>query len=215
MNRKLETFTEGEGHVKISHFTKQGADITGVIHIGTNDWYEYEYYKKMGIEHLLGFEPLAPAIERLHKKHPEAEVMEIALGERDRFGWLNVASGDGQSSTVLELTPEYKKEFPDIEFTYRRPINVDSFANWYRRHFEYKINKYNCLVIDVEGMELDVLKGFDTHLHSFKYLSVELSGTPTYIKGPTAQEVIDYLKIYGFKQDSPVEAHNDVFFIRA
>jgi hypothetical protein len=52
------------------------------------------------------------------------------------------------------------------------------------------------------------------NLRSFDFLNIECSGTPTYIGGPFAQEIVDYLALRGFKQDSPIEAHNDVFFVK-
>jgi FkbM family methyltransferase len=214
MNRELATFKEGEAHVKISHFTKKGMDIRGIIHVGTNDWYEYQFYKKMGIDNLIGFEPLPEAVKRARKNYPDAEIYDIALGAKDEFKKINVTSGDGQSSSMLPMTFAYQESFPDIKITEERTVRVRSFASWKERNPEFNIKNFNCLVIDVEGMELDVLRGFYPWLTEFKMLNVECSGEPTYEGGPTANEIIAYLKERGFTQDSPVEAHNDVMFVR-
>lgn len=222
MNRKLPSFQEGEEHVKISHFTKQGLDITGIVHVGANDWYEYEFYKKMGIKSLLGFEPLTEAVHRFYARYPQeayvSPLIRMALGLRTGYMTLNVASGDGQSSTAYELHPTYKKEFPDITFVDTKTVRVYRFDEWYEANqASLKINpldEFNCLVVDVEGMELAVLRGMGKYLRKFAMLNIELSGEETYMGAPLAHDVILFLASQGFVQDSPVEAHNDVFFLR-
>lgn len=214
MNRNLDTFKEGEDHVKVSHFTKKGLNIEGIIHVGTNDWYEYEYYKKMGIQNIIGFEPYHEAVVRFREKYPEGCLYEVALGDEIGTYRFNIASGDGQSSSFLEMTGEYKEEFPDIKIVDTQDIKVISFKKWIKTHKKVRLDYFDCLVVDVEGMELDVLKGFGEYLNGFKMLNIECSGVPTYIQGPLADEIIEYLSLYGFKQDSPVEPHNDVFFIK-
>lgn len=217
MNRDLPTFPHGEEHVKINHFTRKGYDITGLIHVGANDGYEIPFYLEMGIEPVLAFEPLRAAYKKLAGRfRGDRRVIAEphALGSSMDLTQLRVASGDGQSSTLYELTPEYKAEFPDIEFRRSQPIAVIPFESYYYNNSQIDISQYNCAVIDVEGHELEVLKGFGIYLKYLAFLSVELSGEPTYVGGPTANQVVDWLADHDFIQDSPIEPHNDVFFIR-
>ncbi len=73
---------------------------------------------------------------------------------------------------------------------------------------------YNTLVIDVQGMELQVLRGFGEQLKEFSFLVVECSEVPMFEGEAPADAVIDYLLEMGFLQDSPVYSHDDVMFIR-
>lgn len=219
MDRNLPTFAEGEDHVKISHFTKKGYNISGIVHVGTNDWYELQWYLKMGITHCLGFEPLSEAIERFYQKYQDlpitVDLLEVALGKTKERKMLNVANKDGQSSSFFETTEDYKGEFPDQYYVGQRItpiIRFDSLLEGDPPSID--LSKYDCLVLDVEGMELDVLKGMGQYLRYFKFLNIECSGEPTYIDGPSAEKIIDYVKKFGFVQDSPIEPHNDIMFIR-
>lgn len=216
MNRELPSFQEGEDHVKISHFTKKGMDITGVMHVGTNDWYEYPYYKMMGIENVIGFEPLGEAVRRFREKYPEAkdDIYQIGILNYDGIAPLFVASGDGQSSSMLRLHPDYLKQFPDQAPIDKEMVNVRKFTTWLEGHPEVDMGLFNCLVVDVEGKELEAIRSFGEHLKGFQMLNIELSGEPTYYYGPMAKTVVRYLKGMGFDQDSPIEPHNDVMFIR-
>jgi hypothetical protein len=79
---------------------------------------------------------------------------------------------------------------------------------------EIHIEDYDCLVVDTQGTELDVLKGMGHMLQNFKMLNIECSEEAVYDGEANAQEVIDYLLSRGFKQDSPIEPHNDIMFIK-
>lgn len=217
MNKQLPTFKDGEDHVKISHFTRQGIDIRGVIHVGTNDWYEYDQYVKMGIENLLGFEPLTDAIERFKAAHPTVDtdnlIIPCALGSQPGLKEIYVTKGDGQSSSFLTMTDEYNAEFPDIEVLRKRLVPVVTFDHVMQAR-RYDLKKYNCMVIDVEGYELEVLRGMKAYISYFDVFNIECSGKPTYHGGPTAYDVLEFLDQYGYKLDSHIEAHNDVMFYR-
>jgi len=222
MNKELKTFKEAQERVKISYFTERGYDIKGIIHIGTNDWYELEFYLKMGIEKVIGFEPLSEAFERVLTKFGNSDefisgqvgIHNLGLGNFNGFMNINVASGDGQSSTLLKPTKKYLKEFPDQEPIGTERVKVKRFSDFVKSHPEFNIFDYDCLVIDVEGYELEVLRGMEGLVSRFKYLNIECSGAPVYIGGPTAQEVINYLEDYGFKQKTKIQDHNDIMFIR-
>lgn len=222
MNRKLDGFKKAEERVKISHFTHKGYEIKGIVHIGTNDWYELEFYLKMGIEKVIGFEPLSEPVERVLNKYGNSDeflsgmvgIYNVGLGNFNGFININVSAGDGQSSTFLTPTKTHLKEFPDQKPIYKERVKVKRYADFVKSHSEINVYDYDCLVLDVEGYEMEVLRGMNGLISHFKYLNIECSGASVYEKGPKAQEVIDYLNDYGFQQDSPVEDHNDIMFIR-
>lgn len=61
---------------------------------------------------------------------------------------------------------------------------------------KYLIN--SLLKIDVQGFELDVLKGFADNLKHVKFIYVELSHVELYKNQPLFNEVLDYLNLKGF-----------------
>lgn len=208
IDRASPDYKSAKDRVKISHFIEKGYDIRGVIHVGANDGYEVQYYLKMGIGNVLCFEPLAEARLTLLDSDfgPGAItslVHDCALGNYDGDGVLNVTAGDGKGSSLLPL-PRWDK------CVGQQSVSVRRFSTLYP---DGPSDRYNCLVIDVQGMELDVLRGMDEHLKKFDFLSVECSAVPVYKGEATATEVIAYLDRMGFHQDSPVAAHDDVMFI--
>jgi hypothetical protein len=116
-----------------------------------------------------------------------------------------VTPGDGQGSSLLaeiSPSPEYSYD-TQVEVSVRRGDSLE--LSW---------GKYDCMVVDVQGMELEVLRGFGLRLRGFKMLSVECSIDPVYAGGAPASEVEAYLSEMGFIRKSPLEVHNDVFWVR-
>lgn len=199
------TFEEAQDRVKIGHFTRKGYKIRGVVHVGANDGFEIQFYLALGAELVIAFEPLDSAVSKLFQTYGSDQRVELyncALGDHEEWKELTIAPGDGQGSTFL---PEVTKSFT--------PEGTQSTLI---RRFDtlgLDIAPCNTLVVDVQGMELQVLKGFGNKIHDFDFLNIECSRVPLYKGGAPAQEVIDYLDERGFHQDTPIQDHDDIMFI--
>ena len=204
-------YREARWRVKINHFTEQGIQIRGIIHVGTNDGYEMQWYKMMGIEHLIGVEPLPLARKLFKEKYPDIPLFECALSNIDGTGILHPTEGDGQGSSLLiDAYPNPQYKFLDDQFVALH--RWDTIVRQYGADLDFF--DYDCLVMDVQGYEWEALHGFGDCLDTINLINVELSRVPVYHGGKPAQEVADWLVSRGFVQDSPIEEHDDVFFIR-
>lgn len=203
---------------KVTHFTQQGYIIKGIIHGGMNDGEEVYSYKDLGIKNIIGFEPLPFAAQKARDDH-KIRVEEYALSNRTGSATLIVTKGDGKGSSIYEPileSEEVRKNWVDngiiVDHIQVRTIR---FADWIYRQSDVALEDYDCLVLDTQGNEMEVLLGMGKHLDNFKYLSLELSRVPVYEDETPAQEVCDWLVARGFTQDSEIESHNDVFFVRS
>lgn len=206
LNRDTPDYRESVQWVKVSYFTEQrGMDIRGILHVGTNDGYEVHHYKKMGIAHLAGVEPLPSAIEAFHAAHPGVPLFECALSDRPGKAMLTVVTpGSGQGSSLLvECHPH-----PDYDYSTQVEVEVSRGdclpIAW---------DNFDCLVVDVQGMELPVLRGFGERLRGFAMLNIECSLEPVYQGEAPAAEVEAFLDGMGFARMTPLETHNDVLFV--
>jgi|WetSurMetagenome_2_1015567.scaffolds.fasta_scaffold04516_3 FkbM family methyltransferase len=188
-----------EDKVKIGKFMEMGIPLKGVVHVGTNEGYEVEWYLKLGLQ-VIGFEAYSRAAEICQLRYPDTVIYNGALGEVHIPTMLQVASGDGCGSTFLgSLTGE---KFVDTE-----PCDMD-------RMDAYDLGDCDCLVVDVQGMELEVLKGAGDKLKQFKCLNIECSRVPQYEGEAPAAEVVAWLDEQGFYAITPIEDHNDILFVR-
>lgn len=208
---------------KVKQFYDWGYQIKGLIHAGANDGEEVPGYLELGIRHLILFEPLASAWAKAASLETpedcEFTVDNAALSDYDGESHLNVTPGHGKASSLLDNDfkhPEIKAKWDDqTEYIGKQFCHVRRFDSWAEANKEMiDLANYDCLVLDTQGNELEVLKGCGKLLKNFKFLTVELSDKPIYKGEHAGQEVIDWLDKQGFKQNSPLVSHDDVFFIR-
>ena len=94
-------------------------------------------------------------------------------------------------------------------------IRLDDWAS------QNNIDSIDLLAMDLQGAELEALKGAGDLLHKVKYIITEGCRQPFYKGAPHIDEITKYLKEYGFKlvadniadrEDGDVEA--DYFFVK-
>jgi FkbM family methyltransferase len=212
MNRTTPEYREAVQKVKISFLTeKLGLDIHGIVHVGANDGYEMQWYRAMGIEYLIGVEPLPSAIALFHAHYPTIPLLEYALSDHSGWAELHVVTpGDGQGSSLL------RECRPNPHYDYNTRVQV-----WMTRWDVILLMQrwiwppdYDCLVMDVQGNEMAALRGFGESIRHFRMLNIECSREPVYEGGAPAHEVEAYLDAMGFERRSKIEEHDDVFFTR-
>ena len=205
--------------VKIGHFLKRGILIRGVIHVGANDGYEIDWYLKLGIRHVFAVEPEREAFCGLAQKFqalPEVLLYHGALGDKASRGVLMVPPDDTGGSTLLTELP-HGPSVTGVTHDYRgrQEVSVTTFQMLAAVLPAFRLTEdYNCLVVDVQGMELQVLKGFGPHLDKMDCLNIECSEVPLYDGEAPASEVVAWLGERGFEAISPIEPHNDILFVR-
>lgn len=222
MNRNLPTFYEAEERNKLSHFTVQGFDLNGVVQAGANDGEEIENFIRMGVEHLIAFEPLHSAFILLSDRYGDkAHCFKVGLHNKTAPAKLKVTAGDGKGSSIFDGVwdhPEVMRNWNQGQaaIVNEETIQLVRFDEWAKANSKvYKPELYDTLQLDTQGNEMEILEGMGDYLQHFKYLCIELSITPVY-KGETpGHEVAAWLADKGFTLDSPIYEHNDAFFVRS
>lgn len=214
------------GPGKDNFFLLQGRRPRGVIHVGINDGEEIPWYLIAGYWPILGFEPNPEVFEQTYEDFtPEINQNRVFL--------YNLALGNPSDDEIIEgknlriprrkvdkveatkggsLLPEFSLS---DEYEIGRLISVPILPfNLWATNNNINVDLYDLLIIDVQGMELDVLKGFGNFLNKMKYLVVECSELPVYQGEAFASDVVKYLRRKGFIQQTPILSHNDILFMR-
>lgn len=224
-NKLAPEYNEAKWRVKIAHFTEKDYSIRGVVHVGANDGYEVPWYFALGAEKVLAFEPLPLAVGLFKDKCKQfldsgvCRLYDVALSDSNQRIDLRIAKDSGQCSTFLRVNDTHKTEAPfrdtEEEDTPTVEVSMTRFDQWANSTPDpITLSDYNCLVVDVQGMELPVLRGFGDYLQYFDFLNIECSKEPIFVGEADAQTVADYLEKKGFMRDTPIEDHNDVMFIK-
>lgn len=104
------------------------------------------------------------------------------------------------SSSFLKVKKSNNNDYKILE---KRTVPIKKLDQLYSN---LKIAKPILVKIDVQGFELNVLKGFEKYLNNVKYLIIEVSDQELYKGQPLSKNLINYLNQRNFfkiKENSP------------
>jgi FkbM family methyltransferase len=180
-----------------------GFRARGVIHVGAHVGDEQPTYERLGIQRQVWIEPHPESFHRLEKNirpGPAVSLLNVACGSRPGKATMHELSGnDGASNSLLEPT-RHLQEFPDMVPTGTVEIEVkpldDAISGAGLRPEDY-----NLLVLDVQGFELEVLRGGETLLsrHVDAVIS-EISCVELYRGACLLPQVDAFMEQHGFER---------------
>ena len=136
-----------------------------VFDVGANVGTKTLNYRKLGAR-VVCCEPQPDCIKKLHEifiGDPGVEVLEVGLGARPHRADFHVCS---QANTISTLSERWKGgRFKNYQWDRKIPVDITTLDEVIAK---YGIPKY--CKIDVEGYELEVLKGLSSRV---PYLSIE------------------------------------------
>lgn len=174
----------------------------GVLHIGANRGQEALAYKKHGIEKVIWIEAIPEVYDELLAYLKSVDCLgenifciNVCVGDTNgKEVTFHESNNESQSSSYLELgvhkeihpTVKYIRDIPMVTF------RVDSFLEG------WNMSDYGLLNIDIQGAELQALKGMGILLAGFKYAIIEVNQKETYEECALVGEIDEYMKIFGF-----------------
>lgn len=151
--------------IPLNQLRKYRVRITGVIHIGAHFGEELRTYKREGIRNIAFIEPCKSSYEVLQRntRNSNCKLFNVALGASFCEGEMKTASHNlGQSNSLL--TPEtHLKQHPEVVFDGVEKVSIVTLDS-------LKFGtEYNMINMDVQGYELEVLKG---GLETIKHIDI-------------------------------------------
>ena len=169
---------------------KYSFNIKGIIHIGGHYGQEYDLYKNLNVP-VLFFEPLSNNFEHLQNKvknDPNIIMYQCALGNENKIVTMNVdIANQGQSSSILK-PKKHLEQYPHITFDYTEEVNMFRLDD-----IDVDLSKYNFINIDVQGYEMEVLKGANKTLENIDYIISEVNRDEVYENCPHVDDLDLYL----------------------
>lgn len=193
---------------------KYNLKINGVIHIGAHHGGEHNIYKNLNISDIVYFEPVKKTFNVLEKNITDAILHNCALGNKSKQIEMFIEDVDACGcSSILE--PNFDLDWGVTRFSNKEIVEMKRLDD-----FNYKT--FNFLNIDVQGYELEVLKGSEKTLNHIDYIMCEInrnteSKKMVYKNAPSIDELENFLKPYGFElveQDWAGVSWGDGFFIK-
>ena len=192
---------------------KYGMIITGVIHVGGHYGEELQDYIDEGIQDIVLFEPLNENFDILKEKaeNLNANIVghQVALGPEKGTATMYVSDNEKQSSSILK-PKVHLTHHPQVKFPETEEVEVG-------RMDDYNTGNYNFLNMDVQGYELEVLKGATETLKKVNYVYCEVNRAEVYENNAYVEEIDEFLSGYGMKRvetDWQGDIWGDALYIR-
>ena len=200
MSSHRDKYTEGTTMIFDLGRINSYYPIKGVIHIGAFAGEELNSYRKLGLSNTVMFEP-QPSLYNLVKERciDEETIHNVALGSergtKDMYvSWREggVQNGSGASSSLLK-PKQHLEDHPEVTFPEIINVEVHTLDDYYD-------DRFNFLNIDVQGYELEVLKGGIRTLANIDAMILEVNKTEVYEGCPLVEDLDEFLEGFDFSR---------------
>lgn len=181
-----------------------GMRPTGVLHLGAHLCEEARYYHRAKAGKVWWVEALpdlAATCEQNLARYPDQQVICGCVGAADGTEVTFHRANNGMSSSVLALGTHLVIS-PDVSYVADEPmttVTVDTLVSTHRVRADF-IN------LDLQGYELEALKGAERFLRRVNYVYTEVNWTHVYEHGALIGELDDWLGERGFVRYDTVMA---------
>lgn len=177
-------------------FNSYKMEITGVIHVGAHHGEEIPVYINNGIKNIVLFEPVLDNFNKVasHAANYNANITghQVALGSTNKIVDMYLSSNQCESSSILK-PKKHLQLYPDVTFDRTEEVEVN-------RLDDYNLTEYNMLNIDVQGYELEVLKGAENTLQYIDYIYCEVNSDEIYENNAYIEDIDDFLSKFSFER---------------
>lgn len=146
---------------------------------------------------VLSFEPLprpAAIYRRVFARDPKVSLYEAAIGPITGTVTMHV-SAKSDASSLLPITAAQNAFFPGTAEARTEDVRIGRLTDFVGDRI---IEAPSMLKLDVQGYELEVLKGCEEVLQQFAFIYVECSFVELYAGQALVNDVIDWLNSRGF-----------------
>jgi FkbM family methyltransferase len=175
---------------------KYNMKIKGIIHIGAHFGQEIPDYIDAGIQDMVMFEPLEENFKVLAEKAKDlnANIVghQVALGPEPGKTKMYVSDHNRISSSILK-PKVHLTHHPNVKFPETEEVEVDCLDN-------YDCFNYNFINMDVQGYELEVLKGGKKTLEQVDYVYCEVNRDEVYENNAFVEELDEFLADYDMER---------------
>jgi FkbM family methyltransferase len=151
-----------------------------------------------------GYDGKAICIEPLKKNYMRLKnnnfnnviSLNCAIGNRNGYIYINQASNDGKSSSILQLDNYHKLAAPNIKYVGREKVKISKLSKILETYTEKKM----FIKIDTQGYEFEILKSINRN--NFKNIyafEIETNLVSTYKNVILIEDIIKYLRNRGYR----------------
>jgi FkbM family methyltransferase len=168
----------------------------GVLHVGAHLAEEAVEYSRHNWGKVIWIEAQADLADQLKNKlDPQHnEVINAAVWGTSGLTFEFNVSSSTQSSSLLNFGT-HKQDYPDIVITKSYSVTTSTLDDILDSESDF-----NFINLDIQGAELEALKGLGVHINKAKWIYSEVNKKEVYENCSDVYEIDRYLEKHGFKR---------------
>jgi len=176
-------------------YDNYGLKITGILHVGAHDCEELKDYEEIiSRDKILWIEAIPEKVESCKNKYENLLIENATVYDEIIDTEFKIAN-NGQSSSILNFGL-HQQLYPHIIYTSSFNVKTKLLSDIIS-HYNIKFNFIN---LDIQGTELNALKGMKDYLVNIDYIYSEVNSNYVYQNCALVNELDDFLGQYGFKR---------------
>ena len=191
--------------------------VRGIFHIGANTCQELGLYTnefKIPAEKIVWIEAIPEIVQQM-KVRGIPNIYQAVLDEKPGEVEFNVTSNNGESSSILPLHT-HETHYPSIKVQTKLKLPTQTFHQFVTSH-SLPEGCLDFLVMDIQGAELQVLRGSPEVLANVKMICTEVNNEELYKGAGLFKELHEFLTTHGFECVKAVftdKNWGDAFYVR-
>jgi len=165
-----------------------------ILHVGAHEAEELEQYERLQCKRIYWVEAQPSKVNALKQRlNPNLhEVIEAAVWDQDGIELELIVASNSESTSLLEFNT-HKVKYPKIGESDRFKIETKKLESI------IKVDaKPDFINLDIQGVELRALKGYEKHLSNVKWIYTEVNKNELYTGCAMVSEIDMYLTEFGF-----------------
>jgi FkbM family methyltransferase len=188
--------------------------VKGILHVGAHKCEELEVYSKYTTEdNIYWVEAIKDLVDQNLEKNPNLNLINEVIGDEDGKDIEFKITNNTLSSSILELG-EHKNLHPNIVVSKVIKAKTKTLKTILS---ENKLeDKFNLLVLDLQGAEMLALKGLDNLLSNFEVVYTEVNEKEIYKECCILEDLDVYLSKFGFERKylNTLNSYGNALYIR-
>lgn len=193
--------------------------VNGVIHIGAHNCEEriiyLSYFNNLTDNDIVWIEAIHENVNYIKTNYPSIKIFNECISNTDNEIVTFNITNNSQSSSFLNLK-EHLIEHPDVYNIKSIEIKTKTLKTFYdENNFTY--DKFNFMVLDIQGAELLALKGAKEILEYVDFIYLEVNTKELYENCGLLSDIDIYLGKYNFQQQTILMTKHgwgDAFYVK-
>jgi FkbM family methyltransferase len=177
-----------------------GVNPIGLVHVGAHLAEEHQEYENSGMLRngkCLWIEPQPDKVAQLRnmfEKSTKHEVIEALVWSESNLDLTLRITNHSASSSVFQMD-EHRKHYPQIEVSRILKMKTSRLQDILPSDL-----KFDFLILDVQGAELEVIRGLGNRIREVNWIYTEVSKVNLYRGGVLFSEINRFLESQGFRK---------------